>query len=148
MRILVDGDSCPVLNICEEIAKKLNIELIVIVDINHILKIEYGEIIKVDSKNQSVDIKLFNIAKNKDVVITQDYGLAAIILTKGCRAISPDGKVFTNENIDNLLLRRHLRAKIRRAGGRHRSHKKRTSDDDLLFKKNLISLIDNNKIEE
>lgn len=143
MRLLVDADSCPVVDIIEEIARKFGIVLSFYADIYHQLSVDYGEIKYLDRANQSVDMEIYNECKRGDIVITQDYGLAALVLGKGARAINQNGMVFDKRNIDHLLAKRHVHAKIRRAGGRHPNHKKRTRDNDIKFKKALEELIKN-----
>ncbi len=141
MRILIDADSCPVLDIAQEIARKNDVELLIFADLNHNLTINYGQKIVVDQKSQSVDMKIFNMCKPGDIVITQDYGLASLVLGKEAIPVSTKGKIFSDNNIKYLLMRRHNNAKIRRATGRHHSHKKRQKKDDLKFEKILKKLI-------
>ena len=43
--------------------------------------------------------------------MTQDYGVAAMILGKGAYGIHQSGKWYTNENIDQMLMERHLAKK-------------------------------------
>ena len=144
MRIIVDGDACPGISIIENIAKKYNVELIVFCDIHHYIYLEYGEVRVVDSGFQSVDMYVVNICKEKDIVITQDYGVAAIALGKKAYVINPKGYYYNEENIDRLLEERHISQKIRRAGGRPNNPKKRTKEDDNRLEKNLIKIIECN----
>lgn len=144
MRIIVDGDACPGISIIENIAKKYGLELIVFCDIHHYIQLDYGEVKVVDSGFQSVDMYVVNISKEKDIVISQDYGVAAIALGKGSYVINPKGYYYNEENIDRLLEERHISQKIRRAGGRTNNPKKRTKEDDLRLEKNLIKIIECN----
>ncbi len=144
MRILIDGDACPVIDITEEIARKHNIELIIYTDISHQIKSDYGQVFSLDSANQSVDMALYNKCKAGDLVITQDYGLAALVLGKGARAINEFGREYTDENIDHLLMKRHIHSRMRRAGKRHASHSKRKQADDMNFKRALLTLLSQN----
>ena len=141
MRILVDGDASPVIKIVEEIAEEYDIKLIVFFDINHNIQLEYGQEIRVDQSFQSVDIEIYNECEEGDIVITQDYGLANLVLGNGAFVLSSTGKRYTDKNIQYLLMKRHLHARIRRAGGRHQTQKKRTEADDLRFRKSLKKLI-------
>jgi len=141
MRIIIDGDACPVIDLAESIAHKFNIELILFCDYNHDIKLNYGRVVKVDQSYQSVDIKIINFAKRKDIIITDDYGLASLALSKKASAINSKGKIYTDKNIDTLLMKRHINKKIRRAGGRHPTVKKRSKKNDEKFKINLIRLI-------
>lgn len=143
MRILVDGDACPVLNIVEEIAKEYNLELYIFFDVNHNITVDYGQKVRVDEQYQEADMKIYNSCKMEDIVITGDYGLACILLGKGVTVIDFRGNIFSDYNIEYLLMKRHQSAKIRRATGRQQSHKKREKEDDLKFarvlKKEILS---------
>jgi len=141
MRIIIDGDACPVIDLAESIAHKFNIELVLFCDYNHDIKLNYGRVVKVDQSYQSVDMKIINFAKRKDIIITDDYGLASLALSKKASAINSKGKIYTDKNIDTLLMKRHINKKIRRAGRRHPTAKKRSKKDDEKFKINLIRLI-------
>lgn len=142
MKILVDADACPVKNEIEEIAKKYNISVTMFIDTSHVLKSEYSEIITVDKSADSVDIALINRTSAGDIVVTQDYGVAAMALGKTAYAINQNGLVYTAENIDRLLFERHIGKKVRRSGGRTGTIKKRTLEDNKRFSGNFIALIE------
>ena len=116
MRVLVDADACPVKHIIEEESKKRGIEVIMFVDTSHIIKSNYSVVITVDKAADSVDIALANKLSKGDVVVTQDYGVAAMALGKGAYAINQNGLIYSNENIDMLLFERHIGKKARRSG--------------------------------
>lgn len=141
MRILVDGDGCPVISIISETAAAENIELIVYTDLNHQHQLDYGTLKVVDQGFQSVDMILCNQIKPGDIVITSDYGLAALSLSRGAFVLGFSGREFTDQNIQRLLAKRHRQFKERKRSGRHTSHKKRTESDDQRFKKELLQLI-------
>ena len=144
MRIIVDGDACPGISIIENIAKQYKLDLILYCDINHYINLDYGEVKVVDSGFQSVDMYILNVCREKDIIITQDYGVAAICLSKKSYVINPKGYYYNEENIDRLLEERHISQKIRRAGGKTNNPKKRTKDDDIRLEKNLLKLIECN----
>ena len=77
----------------------------------------------------------------EDIVVTQDYGLAAMVLGKGAVAINQNGLVFSDENMDRLLMERHIGQRIRRGGGRTKGPAKRTKDDDARFEDALRKLL-------
>lgn len=133
MKILVDADACPVKNIIVEIAGEYKLEVLMFVDTSHILRDSYSTVITVDKARDSVDIALINKTGKGDVVVTQDYGVAAMALSKKAYAINNNGKLYTADNIDRLLFERHLSQKIRRAGGKTSGMHKRTREDDKLF---------------
>ena len=133
MRILVDADACPVKQIIVRLAKKKNIPVTMLIDTSHELSDGYSTIITVDKQADSVDFALMSLLEREDIVVTQDYGLAAMVIGKGARAVNQNGLVFTDENIDKLLMERHIGGKIRRDGGRTKGPAKRTKDNDARF---------------
>ena len=91
-------------------------------------------------------MKVANLAANGDIVITQDYGLAAMCLAKRCICLSQNGMVYDESNIDSLLLSRHIAKKIRRSGGKLKGPHKRTNEENEKFKAKLIDIL--NKIQK
>jgi len=148
MTIIVDGDGCAGRGIIEEVAKTYKVPLKIYCDIHHVINLEYGEVIIMDSGFQAVDMKVANEAKKGDIVITQDYGVAAMVLGKKSHAISPRGYIFSENNIDKLLFERHISAKVRRGGGKTGKHKKRNEDDNISLRDNLIKLVERSLREE
>jgi len=133
MQILVDADACPVKQIIVRLAKQYKIPVTMLMDTSHVLNDGYSTIITVDKEADSVDFKLMGILKREDIVVTQDYGFAAMVIGKGAKAVNQNGLVFTNENMDKLLMERHISAKVRRGVGRTKGVPKRTKDDDVQF---------------
>ena len=143
MQIFVDADACPVVGIVEEIAKKYSIPATLLCDTNHVLYSDYSEVIVVGAGADAVDYKLISICHKGDVVVSQDYGVAAMALGKEAYAIHQSGKWYTNENIDQMLMERHLNKKARRKGPR-----KRTEEDDVRFAQSFEKLIRMAKAKE
>ena len=141
MKIIIDGDACPGISIIEKIAQKNDIPVVIYCDINHFIQSDYSEVKVVESGFQSVDMYVMNATESGDIIISQDYGVAAICLSKKAKVINPKGYIYTEENIDRLLEERHLSQKIRRGGGKTSNPKKRTEADDLRLEKNLIKSI-------
>ena len=142
MKILIDADACPVKEIAVKEAKKRNMEVIMVCDTSHIINDGYSKTVTVDKAADSADIKLVNMAEKGDVVVTQDYGVAAMSLSKGAFAINQSGLVYSQENIDRILFERQLSAKVRRSGGKHKNAKKRTKQEDINFAGNFRELLD------
>lgn len=142
MRVLVDADACPVKEIIIKLAKRFSLEVIMFIDTSHILNDGYSTIITVDKASDSVDIALINQTQKGDVVVTQDYGLASLILGKGANCIHQNGFIYSDENIDKLLFERHIGKKIRQNGGRTKGPRKRTNDDNLKFEANFKNLLE------
>lgn len=150
MNIFVDADACPVIDIVETIAKKYKISVTLLCDTNHVLNSDYSEVIVVGAGKDAVDYKLIRICHKGDIVVSQDYGVAAMALGKGAYAIHQSGKWYNNENIDRLLMERHLNQKARRSSRKThmKGPRKRTNEDDerfaQSFEKLVISAMQNN----
>lgn len=145
MHIYVDADACPVKDIIEKTAKRYNIPVTMVVDVNHILISDYSRVITVSQGSDSVDIYLINHVQKGDIVVSQDYGVAALALGKGAYAISNSGLMFSDDNIDKLLFERFLGKKQRNAPKSKRNmphNRKRTIADDKAFKDALSRLIE------
>lgn len=143
MKIFVDADACPVIDIVEDIATKYNIPVTLLCDTNHVLTSDYSEVIVVGAGADAVDYKLISICHRGDIVVTQDYGVAAMALGKGAYAIHQSGKWYTDENIDQMLMERHLNKKARRASSRNhiKGPRKRTEEDDQRFAESFEKLL-------
>ena len=125
--ILVDADACPVTLLC---------------DTNHILQSETSQVRVIGAGAGAVDFALFNLCHTGDVVVTQDYGVAAMALGKGAYAIHQSGRLYTNENIDQLLMERHLAKKARQSSKHHlKGPRKRTREDDERFERAFTQLL-------
>jgi len=143
MKILVDADACPVVRIVEKAAKREGIPVILLCDTNHVLKSDYSEVKVIGAGADAVDFALIGLCGKEDIVVTQDYGVAAMALGKGARGIHQSGKWYTDENIDQLLLERHMAGRARRGTVKHhlKGPKKRTSADDERFEASFRQLI-------
>ena len=143
MKIFVDADACPVVPIVENIAKKYNVPVTLLCDTNHILSSDYSEVVIVGAGADAVDFKLISLCRQGDIVVTQDYGVAAMALGKNAYAIHQSGKWFTDENIDQMLLERHLAKKARRGSSKNhlKGPSKRTAEDDQRFEESFEKLL-------
>lgn len=143
MQIYVDADACPVVGIVKETAKKYKIPVTLLCDTNHVLHSDYNDVVVVGAGADAVDYKLISICHRGDIVVSQDYGVAAMALGKGAYAIHQSGKWYTNDNIDQMLMERHLNKKARRSS--HKNHikgpKKRTEEDNERFAQSFEKLI-------
>lgn len=145
MRVLIDADGCPVVDITVSIAEEYNIECLILCDTSHVFNKNGAATLTFSKGADSVDFALVNLLQKSDVVITQDYGLAAMCLARNAIALNQDGMEYTSENIDSLLLARHTARKIRNAGGRLRGPVKRTNSQDTAFAEALIRLLSANQ---
>lgn len=143
MTVYVDADACPVVKIIEDVSKSFNIPVVLLCDTNHILNSNYSDVIVIGAGSDTVDLALINRCSANDIVVTQDYGVAALALGKGAYCIHQSGKIFTNDNIDGLLMDRHLAKKMRMSNSKHhiRGPKKRTKEDDIKFESSFRKLI-------
>jgi uncharacterized protein YaiI (UPF0178 family) len=141
VRIFVDADACPVKNTIISVAKRFKIPVTMVIDTSHILQDDYCEIITVDKFRDSVDLAIINRVTDKDIVVTQDFGLAALVLGKRAKAINQNGLVFSADNMDRLLFERFISQKVRRSGGRTKGPAKRTKEDDEKFERAFIKEI-------
>lgn len=141
MKIFIDADGCPVVDITVRAAKRYGIECTIICDTAHSIHHEGVETIIVDKGADSADFRLVNLVSAGDIAVTQDYGLAAMCLSKRAAVLNQDGKRYTEENISGLLEFRAVSAKTRRSGGRTKGMSKRTAQQDKDFEKALEELI-------
>lgn len=142
MKILIDGDGCPVIDIAISVAKKFNIEVVIMCDTSHIFNKEGAKTMVFSKGADSVDFALINYLEKEDIVITQDYGLAAMAMNKASYVINQNGIIYNDENIDRLLYSRHISKKIRKSGGKTKGPKKRTKEDDINFEKTLNEILE------
>jgi len=133
MKILIDADACPrsVLQICIRLGRAHDIPVWTVASFNHDIASDHPIVVGDDS--QEADMKIMNLTEAGDVVITGDWGLAAMVLGKGAKCLSPMGREFHPEKINFMLEEREVKAKFRREGGRTKGPKKRTSEDDWKF---------------
>lgn len=137
MRIFIDADGCPVVRLTVELARKNAIPVTIVKNYAHEITDDYAEIVTVDISSDSADYYIANHIRVHDLLVTQDYGLAAMALSRGAHAINQNGLIITDENILMLLDRRHVNQKMRKTQRIYTKIRKRTPEDDEAF---LISL--------
>lgn len=142
MKIFVDADGCPVVDTAIDIAKKYGLEIIVVKNYAHEISDSYAKIVSVDISRDSADFYIVNRIGKNDIVITQDYGLAALCLSKEALPINQNGLIFSENNIDGMLNRRHIHGKLRRQNKYYGKAKKRNPMADKTFERNLTKLIE------
>lgn len=125
MTLLIDADGCPVVSLAAAAARKAGVPVLILCDTAHQIEIAGAETIVVSKGADAVDFALVNRVAPGDLVVTQDYGLAALCLARRARVLNQDGMEYTAENIDALLLARHTARKIRQGGGRLKGPAKR-----------------------
>lgn len=142
MKILIDADGCPVTAVAVEEAKRHGIEAVIYCDTSHEFTDTEARVVTVSKGADSADFALVNDAEKGDVVVTQDYGLAAMALAKGAVPITQNGLIINDFNIASLLESRHSAKQARRAGAHIKGPKKRAKQQDLDFRKALLTLLD------
>lgn len=142
MRLLIDGDGCPVVGETIEVAKSFGAEVIIFCDTSHHIERDGATTVLIQKGLDAVDFAITNKVQHDDIVVTQDFGLAAMVLAKRGHAINQNGFIYTEDNIDQLLFRRHIVKAARKTGTRLKGPKKRTHEDDLRFKYELNKLCD------
>jgi uncharacterized protein YaiI (UPF0178 family) len=147
-RLIIDADACPVsvkkavLDICSQI----NAELIFVASLAHAGSERLGgKWIFVDAVKEEADMYIINHSARHDIVVTQDYGLASLLLPKGVHVISPRGRVYTEFNIGNLLQDRYLSAKARKSGSRTKGPSRFTEEDLMKFTSSLKKILSNDE---
>jgi len=148
MKILIDADGCPVVDITVRIAKEHNIDCFILCDTAHVFEKAGATTLTFSKGADSVDFALVNLVLPSDIVITQDYGLAAMCLSRKAVVLNQDGLEFTDANIDALLLARHTAKKIRSSGGRLKGPPKRTADQNEKFRTKLSTLVSIDRVRD
>lgn len=141
MTVYIDADGCPVVNEAIALCGQFGVKCVIICDTAHIFNKEGAHTITVEKGADSADMKLVNLLCEGDIAITQDYGLAAMCLSKKARVINQDGLEYTDFNIDAMLFSRYESKKIRMAGGRLKGPKKREKSQTMAFCKKLRSML-------
>ena len=141
MTLYVDADGCPVVNIAVKLAGRYGVACVLLCDTAHALRRPGARTVTVSKGADSVDFALVNLVKPGDLVVTQDYGLAALCLARGAKALNQNGRIYDENNIDSLLGMRHISKKVRRAGGRMKGPPKRTKEQDEWFEQSLERLL-------
>ncbi len=142
MKIYVDADGCPVVDLAVKIAREYKLEIIIVKNFAHKIKNSYAQVVSVDISNDSADFYIVNNLSKGDIVISQDYGLAAMALSKAAYPINQNGLLYTQLNIDGMLNTRHIHKELRKSGKHHSKFKKRKKEDDKKFEIKLRNLIE------
>lgn len=133
MHIYIDADGCPVVRHTIRLARQYQVPCTILCDSAHQFRDDHADTITVSTGADSVDFRLVNLLQPGDLVITQDYGLAAMCLARQASVLHQDGGQYTAGNIDGLLGARHAAKCVRRQGGRLRGAPRRTPAQDQAF---------------
>lgn len=141
MKVIIDGDACPVIKEVESVARNKNIEVIIVKNYAHQISSNYSKVISVDVRSENADFKIANITEKGDIVVTQDYGLCAMIIAKEAVGINQFGKEINDFNIDIELNRRDFNKQMRNKHKKYTKFKKRTKKDNSRFKEEFEKLL-------
>lgn len=146
VRIVVDADACPVKDEIVSIAELEHVDVLFVASYAAYRTQGQGmskrvQTVYVDQGYQAADMYIANAARSGDIVVTNDYGLAALCLTRGAKVISPRGSEMTSQNLDELLTQRHLSSKARRAGQRTKGPRAMSGEDRMHFQHKLTKLL-------
>lgn len=133
MKVLIDADGCPVVDIAVGLCTQLHIPCLLLCDTAHQMQRSGAQTLVFDKGADSVDFALVNRVSPGDLVITQDYGLASMCLAREARVLHQDGWEYTEYNIQALLFQRAESRKFRAAGGRTKGPAKRKPEQDKAF---------------
>lgn len=136
MKILVDADACPVKEIIIYETKKLQIPVTLVSSFSHFSSQEYPEHVEtvyVEAGPDAADFKIVQLANKEDIIVTQDYGLASLLLPKDCIVLHHKGFEYKSETIDTMLQTRHLSAIARKSGQRTKGPKAMSLEDKEKF---------------
>ncbi len=148
MKVIIDADGCPVVKQTVKISKENGIEVLIVKNYAHKIEDDYATIVTVDVSSDSADYYIANHTGKGDIVITQDYGLAAMSISRGAICINQNGLVISDSNIDSLLSRRHINREARKKDGKYTKFKKRTTEDDLKFEESFKRLVEKYLVKE
>ena len=155
--LFIDADACPVTREALDAARRVGMPVVIAGnttqnlerhirrddprDAAHARRGFWVDVLDVSVGADSADFAIVERLAPHDVVVTQDIGLASMVLGRGAQAISVRGHVFRRETIDMELFMRHEEKKVRRAGGRTRGPAPFTGEDRRRFKDQLMRLL-------
>ncbi|MFC1838192.1 YaiI/YqxD family protein [Thermodesulfobacteriota bacterium] len=117
LNIYIDADACPVKKEVYRVADRFKLKTILVS--NKDIRIPDSSLITsvvVDDSPDAADNWIAENAAEGDIVVTGDIPLADRSLKKGAGVISSTGKLFTEDNIGQLIATRNLMADLRDAG--------------------------------
>ncbi|GGB00803.1 YaiI/YqxD family protein [Macrococcus hajekii] len=144
--LIVDADACPVIDEIIDIAGQYQLNVILVRNFNHFTSRQYPSFVTldyVDDGFDSADYRIVQLASKQDIVITQDYGLASLLLNKQVTVLHHTGSIYSQDNIEYLLMVRHSSQQMRRARHKTKGPKALTEADRQHFCQQLEKTIRN-----
>lgn len=136
MKVIIDADACPVKDIVTKETKEKNIEVVLVSSLSHFSSRELDSHVRavyVDAGPDAADYRIVQLAEAGDIIVTQDYGLASLLLPKDCIVLHHTGFEYNKMNMDYMLETRHMSSVIRRGGGRTKGPKALSQEDKQKF---------------
>lgn len=142
LRVVVDGDACPVKSEIARTVRECGATALLVSSHAHVLVAEPSvEVVTVDASDQAADLYIANVLRKSDILVTGDYGLAALGLARGSAVLTPRGKEIRESDIEGLLEQRHFSARMRRGGMRTKGPRAFTDEDRDRFQQKLTTLL-------
>ena len=132
MKVIVDADACPVVNITVSLCRQAGVECLLLCDTAHEMHRDGAQTLVFDKGADSVDFALVNRVNPGDVVVTQDYGLASMCLARNATVLHQDGWAYTEDNIGALLFQRSESRKYRASKALPSERRIRTRNSNRL----------------
>lgn len=142
MTIYIDADGCPVVKQTIKVAENYQVPVVIVCDNAHEIRQDNAIVVCVEQGADSADYAIANRVSQGDMVITQDYGLATMVLARKAYAMNQDGRMYDENNIDMLLDMRYQSAKARRAGKRTKGPRAREEKQNQNFMKALSAFLE------
>jgi len=143
--VFIDADACPVTRDAIAVARSRSLPVVLVANESQNLGKFAGRagvtILQVGSGRDSADFAMVPLLAPGDIVVTADMGLAAMALSRGCRALSPRGRQYHPATIDAELALRHAEQRHRRAGGRTTGPSPFLDEDRARFRESLARLV-------
>jgi uncharacterized protein YaiI (UPF0178 family) len=137
MKVIIDGDGCPIINIASNLCKKYSLDILIVHNFTQNVELSYGRNIVVDKSRDRADFIIANNCAIGDLVLTNDIGLMAMILSKKGKVLNFSGKLVDDNNIQILIDQRYLNRLERENNRKYTKIPKRTKNDDEMFKNEL-----------
>lgn len=153
--IYLDADACPVTSEALDVARRNKLPVVIVGNATqnlarHLRRSDprqqtdgfWADTIRVGMGADAADFAIVQELQPGDIVVTQDIGLAAMVLGRRARAIGVRGRIYELATIDSAMEMRHLEKRVRRQGGRTKGPSPFEDGDRERFADNLQRLID------
>ncbi|UXV34657.1 YaiI/YqxD family protein [Staphylococcus sp. IVB6181] len=143
-QVIIDGDACPVTGSIIQLTEGTGIFVVLVRSYSHFSMRDYPEHVKVsyvDDGPDQVDYKIVQLAQPDDIVVTQDYGLASLLIGKIQYVLHHNGMLYSDKNMAQLLEQRYLNAQTRHQGTRHKGLKKFSDEARAKFEQSFQRVI-------